>query len=357
MTDWLVQVLGAGLVFLALVDIYLTVLYHRLGSSVLSLHLNKLIWWLLRLVSRVIPCKSDRLLTHAGPTMIVSTVIVWVCLLLWGFALIVLPVLGSDIQASEGQTPTDLTTALYYSGYSLTTLGTGDIVPKTGGYKLLILLQAALGFSTFTLTITYVVAVYGALIARNTFALSLYHQTAGTGDAAELLARLGAGGEFSGAQQDISSMARELIDLLELQHSYPVLLYFRFRETYYGLPWIVFLSLDTASLIKSALNPKKYPALVHSTAVAQLWGGGLQIVFELSKLLLQKQRTNVKDGMEQAWRQRYYHAVERLRAEGIETTTDLEAGADLYISLRCKWEPLLSALTSYMAFKWDNVTA
>lgn len=355
--DWLVQVIGAGLVILALVDIYLTVLYHRLGSSVLSLYLNKLIWCLLRLVARAVPCKGDRLLSHSGPIMIVAIVVVWVCLLLWGVALIVLPELGSDIQASQGKTPTDLATALYYSGYSLTTLGTGDIVPKTGFYKLLILLQAALGFSTFTLTITYILAVYSALIGRNTFALSLHHRTAGTGDAAELLARLAASGEFSGVQQDISSIAKELVNLLELQHSYPVLLYFRLRETYYGLPRIVFLSLDTVSLIRSALNAKKYHALVHSTAVAQLWGSGSQILFELSRLLLPKQQTNINHQMEQAWRQQYYDAVERLRAEGIETATDLEAGADLYISLRRKWEPLLSELASYMAYEWSNVTA
>lgn len=351
----LAQIVGVGLVILALLDIYLTVLYHRFGSSVLSLPLNKGIWRLFRLVARAIPFKGDRLLSHSGSTMIVAIVVVWVSLLICGFGLIVWPELGSAIQASEGQTPTDLATALYYSGYSLTTLGTGDLVPKTGNYRLLTLLEAALGFSTFTLTITYLLSVYSALIGRNTLALSLHHRTAGTADAAELLARLGANGDLSGAQQDISNMARDLMKLLESQHSYPVLLYFHFRETYYTLPRIVLLAMDTATLIRSALNSEKYRSLVRSTAVAELWGGGLQLLVELSNSLVSKTRPNMSDELERVWRERYYHAVERLREEGIETPTDLEAGAKLYISLRRKWGPYLAVLTDYMAYEWSEV--
>lgn len=59
----------------------------------------------------------------------------------------------------------------YYSGYSLTTLGTGDIVPKTATYRLLTVLEAVLGFSTFTRTLTYFLSVYSALRQRNVFAL------------------------------------------------------------------------------------------------------------------------------------------------------------------------------------------
>jgi hypothetical protein len=229
--------------------------------------------------------------------------------------------------ASEGQTPTDFITALYYSGFSLTTLGVGDLVPKTAIYQLLTLIEAALGFSSFTITITYFLSLYNALIARNTFALSLYHRTDGTGDAAELIARLGASGELRGVQQDLSHIARDLIELLELQHSYPVLLYFRFRETYYTLPRVILLTIDTATLIKSALNADKYRSLVRSTAVVELWGGGMQILSELSQSILPKSRRQCDRQTELAWRQRYHHAVKRLSTEGIETAGDLEAGA------------------------------
>jgi hypothetical protein len=355
--DGLAQTVGVILVILAVVDIYLTVLHPRLGTSVLSLPLSKGIWRLFRLAAQVTPFKGKYLLTQAGPTLLVAIVVVWVSLLICGFALIVWPELGSAIQASQGETPKDFATALYYSAYSLTTLGTGDIVPKTGTQRLLMVLQAALGFSTFTLTITYLLSVYSALTRRNTFALSLHHSTASTADPVELLTRLGASGEFGNAQQDISNIARDLMNLLESQRSYPVLLYIRFADIYYALPRLLLLSLDTATLIKSALNPEKYRSLFHSTALAQLWGGSLQLLTEVTRTFLPKGRPNINHQQEQAWRARYYRAVERLKAEGIETVSDLEEGANSYISLRQQWQPNLTALTNYMAYKWSEVAA
>lgn len=342
--NWLAQVVGMGLVLLTLVDIYLTVLYPRLGRSVFSMLLSKGIWQVFRLSARAIPFKGDRLLSHSGPIIIVAIVVVWLSLLICGFALIVWPALGSTIQASQGQTPTDFGTALYYSGFSLTTLGTGDLVPKTDTQRLLMFVQAAIGFSIFTLTITYLLSVYSAFLKRNSFALSLHYRTAGTADAAELLARMGANGELNDIQQNISTMARDVLNLLvESHNSYPVVLYFRFRQAYYSLPRIVLLTMDTATLIKSALNSEKYRSLIGSAAVAELWGGNLHLLHQLSRSFLPKSdRLNINARREQAWRERYYRAVERLREQGIETVSDLEEGANSYISLRQQWEPCLA---------------
>ncbi|MEC4816499.1 MAG: potassium channel family protein [Scytonema sp. PMC 1069.18] len=353
---FLAYVVGVGIIILCLTDIYLTVLFPSLGTSILSLPLGQRLWGLFRWVACNIPLKKEKLLSHSGPTLMIITVVMWLSLLIVGFALIVWTQLGSAIQASEGKTPTDFITALYYSGFTLTTLGTGDLTPKTDIQRFLMIFQSALGFSIFTLTITYLLSVYTALVRRNTFALSLHHRSAGTADAAEILARLGASGELSGVQQDISQLARDLINLLESQHSYPALLYFRFHQNYYALPRILFLAMDTVTLIKSALNTKKHKALVDSTAVAELWGGGLQLLIEISRLFSLKACANqTNDNLEQVWRERYYDAVERLKQEGIETAPDLEAGANLYISLRQRWNFYLTGLTNHMAYDWGEI--
>lgn len=352
---FLFQIVGAGLVILSLLDIYLTVLFPRLGSSVLSLRLGKGMWRIFRFIARILPLKNEKLLSHSGPILIVVTVVMWVCLLIFGFALIVWTDLGWAVQSSDGKTETDFITALYYSGFSLTTLGTGDLTPETDTQRLVIILEAAIGFSIFTLTITYLLSIYSALMRRHTFALSLHHRSAGTADAAEILARLGASGELSGVQQDISHMARDLINLLESQHSYPALLYFRFHQDYYALPRVLLLAMDTATLIKSALNTEKYRSVIHSTAVAELWGGGLQLLVELSDLFLPKSRSKINNSLEHTWRERYYYAVEKFKAEGIEIATDLEAGVSLYISLRRKWNPYVIQLASYMAYDWNEI--
>jgi hypothetical protein len=349
------QMLGTALVILSLVDIYLTVLFPRLGSSILSLRLGKVMWLLFRVIARILPVKEEKVMAHSGPILMIATVGVWLCLLICGFALIVWTELGWAIQSSKGGTETDFITALYYSGFSLTTLGTGDLTPKTDIQRLLMILEAAIGFSVFTLTITYLLSVYSAIVRRNTFALSLHHRSAGSADAAEILARFDGGGELTGVEQYISNMARDLINLLESQHSYPALLYFRFHQCYYALPRILYLAMDTATLIKSALNTEKYHALIHSTAVAELWGGTHQLLVESSQLFLSKQHLNAKDAPEKVWRKRYYNAIERLKAQGVETVSDLESGADLYVSLRGKWNVYLTGLTKYLAYKWSDI--
>lgn len=351
----LVQVMGVIVILLALVDIYLTVLHPRVDSSLLSVPIARVTWQLFRSVARAVPKRRHQLLSYGGSTIVVIVVAVWVLLLILGFALISWTGLGTAIQASQGQTPTDFITALYYSGYSLTTLGTGDLVPQTSTHRLLVVLQAALGFSTFTLTITYILSVYSALTRRNTFALSLHHRTNNTADAAELLARLAADNNLNNIQQDISNMARDLMYLLESQNTYSVLLYFRFRQPYYALPRIMYLSMDTVTLIKSALDAEKYRSVVKSAAATELWCGGLHLLKEVCDALLPRARSNMREQNEQIWREHYYDAIERLKTEGIETAPDLEAGAALYISLRYEWEPYLSKLTHYMEYDRSEV--
>ena len=120
-----------------------------------------------------------------------ANVVVWVCVLILAFACIYWPALGTAIRTSHGPTRTTFSTALYVSGYALTTMGSGGVLPQTGPYRLILVLEAAIGFSTVTMVVTYFLSLYNALVQRNTFALSLQHRSANTADAAELIARLG----------------------------------------------------------------------------------------------------------------------------------------------------------------------
>lgn len=357
--SWLTQLIGVGLVLLAIIDIFMTVLYPRSGKGWLSVPLSQAIWMLFRRLANLPPWKGtsngDRILTFCGPVLLVTIVMMWIGLLLYGFAFIFWAALGQEIQNSEGATPRTLTTALYYSGYSLTTVGFGDLVPTTDSYRLLTILESALGFSVFTLTITYLVAVYGALRQRNIFALGLYHGTAHLENAAELLARLGICGSFNNSRQDIAQMSSNGLMLLESHHAYPVLPYFRFKEAYYALARIALIMMDTATLLKSALNQEAYRSLLNSPAVAELEHGGQHLLVELINTLSLQRKLPLKGQPDTVLRAWYYQAIERLNQEGIATVSDLEAGAELYISLRRQWEPYVLALADYMAYDWCEI--
>lgn len=348
-------IVGLALVIIALLDIYLTVLHPRIDSTLIGAPLAKVIWFIFRFAAKIFPRIRKQIFSHSGPIIIIVIVAAWLSLLFFGFALVVWPNLGYAIKSSEGNTQIDFTTALYYSGYSLTTLGTGDLVPTTDFHRLLMVFQAAIGFSTFTLTITYILSVYSSIIKRNTFALSLYHRCKESADAAELLVKLLSNSSINSVQQDISNMGRDLINLLESQKTYPVLLYIRLPQVYYSLPRILFLAMDTTTLIKSALHEQKYRSLIHCAAVTELSGGGLHLLQILSNLLIPKRNLLLSEQEEENWRKRYYQAVEKLNAAQIKTVDDLEKGADLYVDLRRTWAMYLGDLIDYTAYSWSEI--
>lgn len=236
MSELLIQAAGWTLCLLGLADLYVTVLYARNDLGLLSSRLSHLVWRAFRgFAKRLPPPACERALTFAGPTLIVPVLMMWAGLLLVGFALIVWPALGEQLRKTSGPTPTDLATALYYSGYTLATLGYGDIVPQSAFYRVLAVAEALVGFSVLTLALTYLMNIYTSLIRRNTLALALHHKSGGTDDAAELLARMGAGGELPGAADQLSRLAQGLHELYESHHSYPILHYFHFREPFYAM--------------------------------------------------------------------------------------------------------------------------
>jgi hypothetical protein len=349
------QIIGTLIVLAALADIYLTILHPRAESSLLSLWIARGVWHTLKIAAPEQNKRRDRYLSYSGPTIILTILATWVLLLLIGFALIIWPALGTAVQASRGGTPTDFAAAIYYSGFSLATLGTGDLAPQTATYRLLTVLESILGFSVFTLVLSYVLSIYSNLTSRNTFALSLHHRTANTADSRELLARLAADNSINTLHQDISAMAQNLINLLESKNSYPVLLYFRYRQTYYALPRITYLAIDTATLIKTALDPEKYRSITNSSGTTELWFGGLHLLEELCQTLIPKIRIPPQETNEPQWRQHYYQALERLEAEGIKTVSDPEAGANSYIAMRHQWSPYLAKLVKYMDYDPNHI--
>ncbi len=347
--------------FAALADIFLAVLYARSGASLLSDRLHGVTWRFFRRVALALPGSRGRglLLAYAGPSLLLLSITLWVLLLLVGFALIIQPALGSAIRSTSGPTPMNFATALYYAGFSLTTLGTGDIVPFTAFHRLLTIFMAAVGFSVLTLSLTFLTSVYSALVRRNSFALGLHHRTSGTADTGVLLTRLGSGGDFSGAQQELTTMAEELINLYESHHFYPVLHYFRFQENAYALARIALLTLDTATLIKSVLDERTYASLVRSSAVAALWGGGTQLLEGVSETFLPHKPGKVDElqgDTEAQWRAHYLQVADKLRAEGITVAED-GAGADRYVALRRQWGAYVVAFADYMAYSWSEIAA
>lgn len=345
---------GSALVVVALSDIFLTVLFVRGNAALLSPAVSGGVWRIMRWCAHRLPTGGERLLALAGPLVLVVIAVVWATLVLFGFALITWPALGRDILASDGATPRDFGTALYYAGMSLTTLGTGDLSARTSGLRLLMVLKAALGFSLLTLTTTYFMSVYSALVRRNAFASSLHRRTGGTGDSQVLSRALFAGGQGAAAPSVLASLSDGLADLYESHQAYPVLHYFRFPEPAYALSRVAYLNLDLLSLLHAALDAQHYRSLLSGGDARAAWSMGMAALTGVAATflpsdLLPRAPVEVDADPPEAWRTHFQRARQALAEEGVALAPEEEAWP-VYAELRRRWQPWVDALARHMAF-------
>jgi hypothetical protein len=353
MFRWASQLAGVALVVVALADIFLTVLYARIGWAFLIESLGAGLWRLFKAVAPRFGRRRDVILSFCGPAVLVCAVAVWVTLLACGFALVVWPNLGTSVvSARPGQpTPRDFASALYYSGCCLTTAFNGDLVPRTAFFRLLAPAESAIGISVFTLSLTYFLEVYNALLRRSTLAQNLHHATGGTGDAAEWVAGLGPAGDFSQARGELFTLGTEMLNFLESQHLYPVLIYFRFGEARYAIARKTLIIFDAVSLVRTALDGERYASFIDSAPVNALWNGGMQLMRMMGATFLGKGSGRggpPDDATAARWRRRFHGAAARFRAAGIATAPDEGAAADRYIALRRQWQCYVDGFTRYM---------
>src|SRR3954451_21851978 len=93
MAYWLEPLAGALLMALILADVFLTVLYARAGTGIISDRLARLVWLVLGRASS--PGNGSHLLSFCGPLILVALLFTWSILLALGAALIVHPQLGT----------------------------------------------------------------------------------------------------------------------------------------------------------------------------------------------------------------------------------------------------------------------
>src|ERR1700712_307020 len=126
---WIELLAGSLLMARVLADVFLTVLYSRAGTGVISDRLARLVWLTLRGLAS--DRSKGRLLSFCGPVIVVALLLTWSILLALGAALIVHPQLGTSITNSNQDTATDFVTALYVAGSSLSIVGGSNFAPQS----------------------------------------------------------------------------------------------------------------------------------------------------------------------------------------------------------------------------------
>ena len=149
----------------------------------------------------------------------------WAALLWVGWTLVFCGSSEATLDAKTMQ-PASLVGRAYFAGFTLTTLGIGDIVPGQGVWQLATTMAAASGLLMATLCVTYAFSVITALNARRSIGAAVAHLGASPEAILSLLR--------DGGAQPLSAHLQSLTNQLQsaaMQHgAYPVLAYSHVSE-------------------------------------------------------------------------------------------------------------------------------
>lgn len=352
---------GVALLLFVAYDVYDTILEARGRGGPISETLFRTVWRVWRgLCFRLTRQRRHRWLHHVGPVLLPSLIVTYIILLVSGFALVYYPRMPSHFQLTEGVGPVTWFDSFYFSGVTLTTVGFGDITPRSTSMRVVALVEGASGFALISLAVTYLLSVSVALERKRAVALSFYHQAGEGADVAGFIAHHFAGGRFVGLEATLRVATRDIQELLEAHVEHPIIHYFHPREVYKGLPRVLFLTLETPSVIHACLDPREYEELCKHPEVLNIEASARHVLGELVASLDLERRARPREagGFNESrrWRARYEQTLRKLREAGIKTREDLDEGFEAYRARREDWEAPLQRFANYLGYYWDEVT-
>src|SRR5246127_3698292 len=253
-------VFGLIIIWVVLLDAFETVVLPRrvLRNFKLTAYFYRRTWRSWRWIARQIkkPSRQQNFLGYFGPLSLILLLGFWASGLIFGFALIQYGMGGHEQLSGERLNFGKL---LYHSGETFFTLGYGDIVPTSGGARLLSVIEAGMGFAFLGVVIGYIPVVYSSF-SRREIQISMLDARAGSPpSAAELLVRLAGRTEDPGVDQRVldevlRGWERWAAELLESHISYPVLSFFRSQHS--NQSWVGALTtmLDVTSLVLTGIE-------------------------------------------------------------------------------------------------------
>jgi hypothetical protein len=353
--------LGVSIILIVAHDVYVTILHSRGRNGPVSHFLCRAIWRLARAsTSKLSRKQRHRRLDSIGPLLMPTLIGVYITLLILGFALVYYPRIATDFLVMPEAASPPWVGSLYFSGITLTTVGFGDIAPRTNAMRLTAIIESGTGFILISLVITYIVAVYRALERKRTAALAFHHQAEGSADVIGFIANHLVAGKLSGLAPNLRAIARDLEEMLESHIEHPIIHYFHPVQVYKSLPRVLFLSLEICAVIRSCLDRQEYANTYERAEVRTLELSANHVLKEFIILLDLKKRPARRgaSGFDKARRleARFNHTLKSLEEAGLKTERDREAGLKIYEDCRDEWEGDLFNLASHLGYDWDEVT-
>ena len=174
--------------------------------------------WVRRLILRAAG-RRHRMLSTTGPIVLVVSVFVWAMIPWIGWVLLFSSDPRSLLHSHRG-TPADLVDRIYYTGYTMFTLGNGDFEPNGKIWEVATALAGLSGLFMLTLSVTYLIAIIEAVVAKRSFASQVW---ALGRTAEEFVLHSWDGSAFTAVELLIVSLTEQLQLVTEQHHAYPML--------------------------------------------------------------------------------------------------------------------------------------
>jgi len=334
----LVALLGGGLILVVLWDAFETIILPRRVTR--RVRLTRLFYrytWLgySALVSSFRSGKRrEGYFSFYGPLSLLMLVGLWALGLMVGFACLHWAG-GPGLNTPDGGQ--SFLTNLYLSGTTFFTLGLGDVAPRTTLARLLVALEAGMGFAFLALIIGYVPPLNQSF-SRREVSISLLDARAGSPPtAAEMLLRHRDTSGLEALQQLLHEWELWSAEFLEIHLSYPVLAYFRSQHD--NQSWLAALAtvLDTSALVMAGVEGACQRQAQRTFAMARHAVVDLAIVFDTPPVETKRERLSPAE---------LAHLRSTLASSGLRFSEEKDVEQKL-AELRGMYEPYLHSLSKY----------
>jgi len=217
--NYFVFFLGVILLFITATDLINTSLSVR-GAGFISKRLSKSIWNLLLIINKKMGRR--KVLEIGGAVILVSILINWL-LLIWISASLLFISCPDSLMNVETNSPTTVVNKIFFTGYTLSTLGLGDIEPEGNFWDILTSTLSFTGLILISIAITYLIPVVSAEIMKRK--ISVFINTLG-GSVEEILLNYWNGKDFKELEQPFIPLIDSIILHAQNHKAYSVLHFF-----------------------------------------------------------------------------------------------------------------------------------
>ncbi len=343
---------GSVLLAVVLLDAFQSIILPRrpVGNIRITRFFFLLTWQPWRWMAAMIRTRKtrDQCYSVYGPLSLLVLFVLWALLLISGFGLVFfgLRVPFHDPMLTSATDWAQLRSCLYVSGTTLSTLGLGDVLPRSHAARLLTVVEAGAGLGFVALVIGYVPVLYGAFSKREVQVALLDARAGSPPTAIELLQRHSFEGGPGALRLLLAEWERWCAEMLETHISYPLLCYYRSQHD--NQSWLAALTavLDTCALLIASVDSRE-------TRQAQLtFAIGRHVLVDLVHVFrLESKEQRLKDGPQSRMDKAELERIcGELQGTDFPSCANLRGGENMQQlqALRLLYEPSACALADYL---------